>query len=209
MTARLTPLGLSLFSVAGGRSRSRSSPAASSCWSRRAHRPGADHARGAAGRGAAYPLTHEISADRVFEGEPFTVTITVTARSALPLVEVLEPLARDAQLRRRTQPRAARAARRRARRAVTYEVRWAGRGVHDLGIVAVRGRDRWGIARVGAPSRRPPARARVPARGAAAQPAEPAPHADVDRRLRLAGGRARASSPATSGRSRPATGSAR
>lgn len=39
-----------------------------------------------------YGLTHEVSADRVFEGDRLTVTITVTARSRVRLMELVEPL---------------------------------------------------------------------------------------------------------------------
>lgn len=39
-----------------------------------------------------YTLTHEVSTDQVFEGEPVTVTVAVTARTALPFLELVEPL---------------------------------------------------------------------------------------------------------------------
>ncbi len=39
-----------------------------------------------------YALTHEISRDRLFEGEAATVTVVVTAQSTIPLMELLEPL---------------------------------------------------------------------------------------------------------------------
>lgn len=91
-----------------------------------------------------YLLTHEVSADRVFEGETVTVTVTVTAPSAIPLMELIEPLPYGSELA---------SGRNRALMSLgpgrtasfRYEVRWAGRGMHDLGTVVVRGRDRWGV----------------------------------------------------------------
>ena len=39
-----------------------------------------------------YVLTHEISTARLFEGDRLTVTVTLAARSRVPLLELLEPL---------------------------------------------------------------------------------------------------------------------
>jgi uncharacterized protein (DUF58 family) len=48
-------------------------------------------ARGTAGA-RRYSLVHEVSAQRVFEGDPVTVSVTIRARSRIPLLEILEPL---------------------------------------------------------------------------------------------------------------------
>ena len=45
-----------------------------------------------------YALTHAISGDRVFEGQRVTVTVTVTARSPIPLMELVEPLTPEVSL---------------------------------------------------------------------------------------------------------------
>ncbi len=91
-----------------------------------------------------YSIGHEVSAERLFEGERATITIAITARSPLPLVEILGPL-----------PTAAIAASGRHRIVTTlaagqtgrwsYEIQFPGRGVHDLGSVAVRVRERFGL----------------------------------------------------------------
>jgi uncharacterized protein (DUF58 family) len=39
-----------------------------------------------------WQLTHEVSSDRVFEDDRVTVTVTLSARTSMPLVELLEPL---------------------------------------------------------------------------------------------------------------------
>jgi uncharacterized protein (DUF58 family) len=41
---------------------------------------------------AGYSIVHHVPAERVFEGDPIRVTVTVRARTPLPLLEVLEPL---------------------------------------------------------------------------------------------------------------------
>src|SRR5262245_44784297 len=43
----------------------------------------------------AYEVTHAISAERVFEGESLTVTVSVTARSPIALMELVAPLHPD------------------------------------------------------------------------------------------------------------------
>ena len=91
-----------------------------------------------------YALTHEISTDRVFEGDAVAVTVSVTTRSAIPLLELLEPLPQGSQLAS-GRNRALMSLRPGQTASFRYEVRWAGRGLHDLGTVVVRGRDRWGI----------------------------------------------------------------
>ena len=45
-----------------------------------------------------YSVVHQVSAARVIEGESVWVTVTVTARSAVPLMELLELLPRDCVL---------------------------------------------------------------------------------------------------------------
>ena len=45
-----------------------------------------------------FELTHDVSSDRVFENDRVTVTITLRALVAMPLVEVLEPLPARVQL---------------------------------------------------------------------------------------------------------------
>jgi uncharacterized protein (DUF58 family) len=44
-------------------------------------------------RSAAYEVAHEVSTSRLFEGEVLQVTITIIGRSAVPCIEVLDPLA--------------------------------------------------------------------------------------------------------------------
>jgi len=84
-----------------------------------------------------YTLTHEVSAARVFEGDRLTVTVTVTARSRIPLLELFEPLPSTVALASGDN------------RAVftlgagqglrwSYELRCAGRGRLTLGTVYAR-----------------------------------------------------------------------
>jgi len=91
-----------------------------------------------------YSLTHQVSADRVFEGEGVTVTVTVTAKSAVPLMELIEPLPRDCDLASGLN-RAVMALRPGQTASFRYEMRCPVRGVHDLGTIVVRVRDRWGV----------------------------------------------------------------
>lgn len=94
--------------------------------------------------GPEYRLTHEVSASRVVEGERVTATVTVTAGSAISLMEVLEVLPDGTDLA---------SGRHRAMTALSpgqtarwsYEVRCRGRGRRPLGAVHVRVRDRWGL----------------------------------------------------------------
>jgi uncharacterized protein (DUF58 family) len=46
----------------------------------------------------ALQIDHELSAERVFEGERVTVTVTLRTKTRVPLVEVLEPLPARAHL---------------------------------------------------------------------------------------------------------------
>jgi uncharacterized protein (DUF58 family) len=90
-----------------------------------------------------YTLGHQVSADRVSEGESLTVTVTVTAQSAVPLMELLGllPLHSDLVSGRN---RAVVTLRPGQTTSFRYEVRGV-RGVHDFGTVVVRVRDRWGV----------------------------------------------------------------
>jgi uncharacterized protein (DUF58 family) len=45
-----------------------------------------------------YDVAHQVSAYRLFEGDLLRVTITIVARSPLPLIEVLDPLPRSVKL---------------------------------------------------------------------------------------------------------------
>jgi uncharacterized protein (DUF58 family) len=90
-----------------------------------------------------YAVVHEVSAERVMEGESLSVTVTVTAQSAVPFLELLEILPRDCDVTS-GRPRAVMALRAGQTASFRYEVRGA-RGVHDFGTVVVRARDRWGL----------------------------------------------------------------
>lgn len=90
-----------------------------------------------------YTVTHEISADRVTEGESVWVTVTVTARSAVPLMELVELLPRACEVVS-GHNRALLALRPGRTASVRYEMRGA-RGAHDVGTVVTRARDRWGV----------------------------------------------------------------
>lgn len=92
----------------------------------------------------AYSVAHEISSDRVFEGETVTVTVEVTATSAIPLVELLEPLPPGSMLVSGNN-RAVMALRPGQTGRWSYEIRWPVRGAHVLGTVVARVRDRWGV----------------------------------------------------------------
>jgi uncharacterized protein (DUF58 family) len=91
-----------------------------------------------------YSVSYRASAERVFEGDGVAITVSVTAVSSLPLLELLEPLP----------PGTALAAGRnravvtlRAGQALdwTYELRCPARGVHALGTIVTRARDRCGV----------------------------------------------------------------
>jgi len=90
-----------------------------------------------------YSLIHEVSTDRVTEGESLSVTVTVTARSAVPFMEVLAVLPRDCEVTS-GHHRAMIALRAGQTTSVRHEVRGV-RGMHDFGTVLVRTRDRWGV----------------------------------------------------------------
>jgi uncharacterized protein (DUF58 family) len=91
-----------------------------------------------------YTITHRLSADRLFEGETLTVTVTVEAASPIALLELRGPLPAGAVLRA-GRPRAIMVLRAGEAAEWSYDVRFPRRGVHDLGAVAVRIRDRLGL----------------------------------------------------------------
>ena len=144
MTGRVTPLGLSLLTVAGwalslgvlaGRPElllaALSLMLALATLARRGSAPD-------------YALACAVSSDRVFEGDGLTVTVTVTAESAVPLMVLRGPLPRDTDLAA-GRSRAARALRAGQTASFSYEVRCPIRGVHDFGTIGVQVRDRWGL----------------------------------------------------------------
>ena len=90
-----------------------------------------------------YAVEHRLSARRVFEGETITVTITLTARAGTPMVEVLDVLPRDCEVVS-GRSRALVSLRKGRSAEVRYELR-ARRGAHDLGTTVLRARDRWAV----------------------------------------------------------------
>ncbi|MFI5341352.1 MAG: DUF58 domain-containing protein [Candidatus Methylomirabilales bacterium] len=91
-----------------------------------------------------YTLTHEVSAARVFEGDGLTVTVTVTARSRIPLLELFEPLPSTVALASGDN-RAVFTLGPGQRIRWTYEVRCLRRDRFTLGTVHVRLWDRSGL----------------------------------------------------------------
>ena len=91
-----------------------------------------------------YTIAHRLSADRLFEGETLTVTVTVEAASPIALLELRGALPAGAVLRA-GRPRALMVLRAGEAAEWSYDVRFPRRGVHDLGAVAVRIRDRLGL----------------------------------------------------------------
>jgi uncharacterized protein (DUF58 family) len=144
MTARVTPLGLALLTVAAwavslGVFFARPEPLVAAVplalvlATLALRRPAPD-----------YVLTCETSADRVFEDDCVTVTVSVTAKSPLPLLVLLGPLPRDTELASgRHRVVTALGAGRTA--GFSYDVRCPVRGVHDFGTIIVQVRDRWGV----------------------------------------------------------------
>lgn len=89
-------------------------------------------------------LAHEVSAQRVVEGDRVRVTVTVTATRSLPLVELFEPLPPTVRLvagRNRSLVTLAR----QGHAEWTYDVECVRRGPLNLGIVHVRVWDRPGL----------------------------------------------------------------
>jgi uncharacterized protein (DUF58 family) len=89
-----------------------------------------------------YSVAYEVSATRLIEGEGVWVTVTVTARSAVPLMEILDLLPRDCVLTS-GRNRALVALRPAQTTSIRYEARGP-RGAHAFGTLVVRARDRWG-----------------------------------------------------------------
>ena len=101
-------------------------------------------ALGRRGSRPACSIAHRISSDRLFEGDALTVTVTVGARTPVALVELLGPLPPGAVLGS-GRPRALMTLRAGDAVEWCYDVRFPRRGVHDLGAVTVRVRDRLGL----------------------------------------------------------------
>jgi uncharacterized protein (DUF58 family) len=101
-------------------------------------------ALGRPGSRPACSIAHRISGDRLFEGDALTVTVTVGARAPVALVELLGPLPPGAVLGS-GRPRALMTLRAGDAVEWSYDVRFPRRGVHDLGAVTVRVRDRLGL----------------------------------------------------------------
>jgi uncharacterized protein (DUF58 family) len=91
-----------------------------------------------------YALTHRISGDRVFEGNSVTVTVAVTARSSIPLMELVEPLASESSLVP-ARHRSVLALRAGETAQWSHEVRCTARGRFELGTCFVRTWDGLGI----------------------------------------------------------------
>jgi uncharacterized protein (DUF58 family) len=90
-----------------------------------------------------YTVARELSANRLTEGETVTVTVTLTARTAVPLIEALDVVpASCAVVSGRS--RAMLALRPGETAAFSYELR-APRGRHELTTIALRARDGWGV----------------------------------------------------------------
>jgi uncharacterized protein (DUF58 family) len=91
-----------------------------------------------------YTLTHAVSATRLLEDDRLTVTVTLTAETPLPLVELLEelpPLVKLASGHNGNTSRLSAG----ERRQWTYELRCPARGRFTLGSVHVRIGDRAGV----------------------------------------------------------------
>ena len=144
MTARVTPLALSLVAIAGW-------AVSLAVLSDRAELLLAGLPvlvlLAALARPAApprYAVAHELSTDRLFEGDTVTVTITVTAHSRIGLIELLGPRPPGSHVRSGHQRAVMRLAAGDTGRA-SYTLHFPGRGAHDLGTIAVRARDRLGL----------------------------------------------------------------
>jgi uncharacterized protein (DUF58 family) len=143
MTGRVTPLGLSLLTVAAWAVSLAVISARAELFI--AALPLVLVVAIATRRAAApdYAVAHEVSTDRLTEGETVTVTITITARSGVPLLELLEQLPPECELVS-GRSRALVSLRPGQSTSVRYEMRGA-RGVYELGKVTTRARDRWGV----------------------------------------------------------------
>ena len=89
-------------------------------------------------------IEHELSRDRLFEGEPVTVTVRVSAGAPIALIELVGPRPASGEIvsgRHRT----AMTVRSGETATWSYDIRFPVRGVHDLGTIAVRVSDRFGV----------------------------------------------------------------
>jgi len=91
-----------------------------------------------------YAISHEVSSDRALEGGTVTVTVTVAARSPVALIELLGPCPPGSVVES-GRHRAVMTLRAGGTASWAYSLRFRGRGVHDLGAIAVRLRDRFGL----------------------------------------------------------------
>jgi uncharacterized protein (DUF58 family) len=91
-----------------------------------------------------YVIAHEIESDRLFEGGEVTVTMTVTARSPIGLIELLGPRPAGSVVRSGS-PRAVMTLAAGATGRASYTLAFPGRGAHDLGAIAVRVHGRLGL----------------------------------------------------------------
>lgn len=91
-----------------------------------------------------YYLDHAVSAERLFEGDEVTVTVTLTARSRVWLLELLEPLPPTVELGS-GRNRALFALEPGHRGQWTYRLRFPGRGRFTLGTLYARVWDRSGL----------------------------------------------------------------
>src|SRR5262249_57745069 len=90
-----------------------------------------------------YTLVQRFSRDRLLEGESVTVEVEVTARSTIPLMELLDPLT-EAGTVIAGKPRAVLAIPRGETVPWGYEIRSPIRGLHDPGMVIAPVHDRAG-----------------------------------------------------------------
>ena len=89
-------------------------------------------------------IEHELSRNRLFEGELVTVTVRVSAGAPIALIELVGPRPASGEIVS-GRHRAAMAVRSGETATWSYDIRFPVRGVHDLGTIAVRVRDRFGV----------------------------------------------------------------
>jgi uncharacterized protein (DUF58 family) len=91
-----------------------------------------------------YAIGRDISCDRLFEGDVVAVTISVSARTPVALLEVLGPLPAGSAVAS-GRHRAAMSLAAGQTVSWSYDLRFSGRGLHDLGTVVTRARDACGL----------------------------------------------------------------
>jgi uncharacterized protein (DUF58 family) len=91
-----------------------------------------------------YALAHEVSAERVFEGDRLTVTVTLTARTPIRLIELFEPLPSTTELASDSNHAVFTLGAGQCLR-WSYEIRCTGRGRFTLGSVYARVWERSGL----------------------------------------------------------------